>query len=149
MFSFSIVRVFIIIPQTSIFPSTWLTESLQKCKNKESGLPDSRAGARLRQQPFSLSAKCASLGGFCFIGNEVSYKTKKSEDFLLARFLYLCRFFFQLFHSFCQVIHLLLNHGKIFIFQFHRLIILFYLIHALFNSSYPSFQNVPRTVNLL
>jgi len=28
--------------------------------NKESGQPDSRAGARLRQQPFSLGAKCAS-----------------------------------------------------------------------------------------
>ncbi len=45
-------------------------------KNKESGLPDSRAGARLRQQPLSLGAKCASPGGFYVIGNEVSYNIK-------------------------------------------------------------------------
>ena len=43
-------------------------------KNKESGEPDSRAGARLLQQPNFLSAECAypikrgtlSTGGFLF-----------------------------------------------------------------------------------
>ena len=39
-----------------------------------------RAGARLRQQPISLSAECASTAKlFCLIGNEVSYLTKKPE----------------------------------------------------------------------
>ena len=51
--------------------------------NKGSGLPDSRAGARLRQQPFSLCAKCASPGGFYFIGNKVSYKARK-DGLILA-----------------------------------------------------------------
>ena len=50
---------------------------LFRVKNKESGLPDSRAGARLRQQPFSLGAKCASPGGFYAIRIEVSHDMKK------------------------------------------------------------------------
>lgn len=45
-------------------------------QNNESGLPDSCAGARLRQQLPSLSAKRASPGRFCIIGNDVSYDTK-------------------------------------------------------------------------
>ena len=54
----------------------------------ESGLPDSRAGARLRQQPFSLGAKCASPGGFCFIGNEVSYKATESRMNYISGFFH-------------------------------------------------------------
>ncbi len=37
-------------------------------KDKGSDEPDPCAGARLRQQTFPLGAKCASPGGFCFIG---------------------------------------------------------------------------------
>ena len=45
-------------------------------KNKESGKPDSPAGARLHQQTVSLGVKCASPGGFRFIGTP--YKAKKA-----------------------------------------------------------------------
>ena len=48
------------------------------CINKkESGSPDSRAGARLHQHPYFLGVKCASPGGFYRIGDGVSYTIKK------------------------------------------------------------------------
>ena len=37
-------------------------------QNKESGLPDSRAGARLRQQPSSFARSALYAERFCFIG---------------------------------------------------------------------------------
>ncbi len=40
------------------------TSEVKRRWNKESGLPDSCAEVRLRQQPFSLCTKCASPGGF-------------------------------------------------------------------------------------
>ena len=43
--------------------------------NKESGSPDSRAGARLLQQPYFLSAEGASCPeGFFVIGTPSYYK---------------------------------------------------------------------------
>ena len=36
-------------------------------------LAHTRAGARLRQQPFSFARSAPPAGGFCVIGNAVSY----------------------------------------------------------------------------
>lgn len=66
---------------------------MEKRENKESDEPDSRAGARLLWQPYSLGAECVlrftsvaakrvppalsnPLEGFCFIGHTF-YKAKK------------------------------------------------------------------------
>lgn len=65
--------------------------------NKESGDPDSRAGAWSLKRPYFLSAKCAYLikrgtlspEGFCFIG-QIFYETKKEPSGSPNVFKYFC-----------------------------------------------------------
>ena len=47
-------------------------------KNKESGEPDSRAGARSLQRPYFLSAECASSRRVFISQDELSCEIKKN-----------------------------------------------------------------------
>ena len=48
-------------------------------------LAHTRAGARLRQQPYSSARSAPPAGGFCVIGNAVSYTKNRSPHFQALR----------------------------------------------------------------